>query len=226
MTVTISRERQAGQLYSAGLNAVRAGGLELHSLAMHLIMMISGTSDFAGPLWPVRELNDGSVRQLDRFIDYLLQPARDGIGLPSLYFLKRTLEATVPAKDGDRALALVRAELIKEHVDFDAVAKRDEMRLHGEREPAAQHGGDHSTEQGDNVPLKSHRGNSAVHLAARIKRERPDISERLANGEFRSVRAAAIEAGIITPPTALERIFKLLPKLSADERAELRRRLD
>src|SRR5580765_4341597 len=104
-----TREQEAGKLYSEGCKAVRTGGLELHTLAMHLILMIKGTAEFLGPLWPVRELSGGSVRQLDRFIDYLLLPARDGLELPSLYFLKQTLEATIPAKDGDRALAMVRA---------------------------------------------------------------------------------------------------------------------
>jgi hypothetical protein len=39
-------------------------------------------------------------------------------------------------------------------------------------------------------------GTSATYYIARIKRDRPDIAERLANGEFRSVAAAAKAAGI------------------------------
>ena len=219
----ITREQQAGNLYSEGCKAVRTGGLELHTLAMHLILMIKGTTEYPGQLWRKRELHGGSVRELDRFIDYLLLPVRDGLELPSLYFLKQTLEATVPAKDGDRALAMVRSELANEHVDFDKQAKLDEMKLHGEREPLAQHGGDR-TEQGDNLTLVE-RGTSASYLAARLARDFPEIADRLAKGEFRSVRAAAIAAGIITPLTPLEQILKLLPKLSDDERVELRRRL-
>ncbi len=37
-------------------------------------------------------------------------------------------------------------------------------------------------------------GNQASYLAARIARDAPAIAERLASGEFRSVRAAALEA--------------------------------
>jgi hypothetical protein len=71
------------------------------------------------------------------------------------------------------------------------------------------------------------RGENAAYLAARLKRDHPEIAERLANGEFRSIRAAAIEAGIVpTPPSALDRIIKLLPKLTADERAALLRLLN
>lgn len=40
-------------------------------------------------------------------------------------------------------------------------------------------------------------GNSADYLTRRIARDRPDILERMKAGEFPSVRAAAIEAGIV-----------------------------
>jgi hypothetical protein len=42
-------------------------------------------------------------------------------------------------------------------------------------------------------------GTSSDYLTARIARDRPDILERMKAGEFRSVRQAAIEAGIINP---------------------------
>lgn len=219
----ITREQQAGNLYSEGCKAVRTGGLELHTLAMHLILMIKGTTEYPGQLWRKRELHGGSVRELDRFIDYLLLPVRDGLELPSLYFLKQTLEATVPAKDGDRALAMVRTELANENVDFDKQAKLDEMKLHGGREPLTDYGTNQHSGH-DNI-ISKQQGTSAPYLAARLKRDFPEIAERLANGEFRSVRAAAIAAGIITPLTPLEQILKLLPKLSEDDRAELRRQL-
>ena len=220
----ITREQQAGNLYSEGCKAVRTGGLELHTLAMHLILMIKGTTEYPGQLWRKRELPGGSMRELDRFIDYLLLPVRDGLELPSLYFLKQTLEATVPAKDGDRALAMVRSELASEHVDFDKQAKLDEMKLHGEREPQPELGTNQYSGC-DNITPKTQRGTSSAYLAGVLKRDFPEIAERLANGEFRSVRAAAIAAGIITPLTPLEQILKLLPKLSEDDRAELRRQL-
>lgn len=53
-------------------------------------------------------------------------------------------------------------------------------------------------------------GNDASYLAGRIARDRPDILERMKAGEFKSVRAAAIEAGIVRVPhdddVALERL--------------------
>jgi hypothetical protein len=73
MIYNVTREREAGQLYSDGAKAVRGGGHELRSLATHLILMIKGTAQYPGALWPVRELHDGKVVNLDRFIDYLLR---------------------------------------------------------------------------------------------------------------------------------------------------------
>ncbi len=46
------------------------------------------------------------------------------------------------------------------------------------------------------VTAGSVHGTNAEYLARRIARDRPDVLERMAAGEFRSVRAAAIEAGI------------------------------
>lgn len=66
----------------------------------------------------------------------------------------------------------------------------------------------------------------AAYLVRRLKRDFPDIAVALARGEYRSARAAAIAAGIIKPPTALEKILKLLPKLTPTERRQLRARLD
>lgn len=47
-------------------------------------------------------------------------------------------------------------------------------------------------------------GRTADYLTARIARDRPDVLDRMKAGEFRSVRAAAIEAGIVPddPPPA------------------------
>jgi hypothetical protein len=49
------------------------------------------------------------------------------------------------------------------------------------------------------------RGTSAEYLTRRIARDHPDVLSRMQAGEFRSVRAAALEAGII-PRTQTVRI--------------------
>ena len=42
-------------------------------------------------------------------------------------------------------------------------------------------------------------GTDTSYLAARLKRDHPEIAARVANGEFKSIRAAALEAGIVKP---------------------------
>lgn len=61
--------------------------------------------------------------------------------------------------------------------------------------PLARRGGDRRNHQGDGH-RPGRRSNQAGNLTARIARDRPDIWERMKNGEFSSVAAAAREAGI------------------------------
>jgi len=61
-------------------------------------------------------------------------------------------------------------------------------------------------------------GETSSYLAARIARDRPDILEEMKAGKYRSVRAAAIDAGIITVPTNLQNAQKAFSKLSKDDR--------
>jgi hypothetical protein len=215
-----AREQEAGQLYTDGRRAIRNGGHDLHSVAMHLILMVKGTADHPGALWPVRELNNGDVVRLDRFIDYLLRPAREGLGLPTLHFLKRVLLATIPAADGERALKLVRDELRKEHVDLDEHARRDEMRMQGTRPALAEHGEiGRGRDRGDNITSEE-RGTSSAYLAAKLRRDHPEIADRMARGEFRSVRAAAIAAGIVRQTTALDQLRRAWRRASSEQQEE------
>jgi hypothetical protein len=60
------------------------------------------------------------------------------------------------------------------------------------------------------------RGTSADYLTRRIVRDYPDIAERMRNGEFTSVRAAALEAGItarmlsvrVDDPASIARVLR------------------
>jgi len=65
-------------------------------------------------------------------------------------------------------------------------------------------------------------GNSADYLTARIARDRPDILEDMRAGKYKSVRAAALDAGIVRarisiPADAEDAAIVLLKKFSADE---------
>ncbi|MFA4973268.1 MAG: hypothetical protein WC683_11690, partial [bacterium] len=57
-----------------------------------------------------------------------------------------------------------------------------------------------------------------TYLIRRLWRDRPDIAEKLAKGEYTSARQAAIAAGIIKIPSALEVAVKALRKLPEVER--------
>jgi hypothetical protein len=68
---------------------------------------------------------------------------------------------------------------------------------------------------------KAEQGTSRSYTLARLKRERPDLFERVKAKKL-SANAAAIETGFRTPPaTPFERILKLLPKLTESERQQL-----
>jgi S-adenosylmethionine synthetase len=57
----------------------------------------------------------------------------------------------------------------------------------------------------------------ADYLAARIKRDRPDIAARVEAGEFRSMRAAALEAGIVKPACPVKAAKKAVEKMDEDQ---------
>ena len=113
----------------------------------------------------------------------------------------------------------------------DAAAKviRDAATVMAEAEPLMQHGeiGRGRADEdrpSDRRSIKA--GENAAYLAARIKRDRPDIAHAVERGEYRSMRAAAIAADIIKPPTPCQRVLRLLPKLTAEDRETVRQALD
>lgn len=62
------------------------------------------------------------------------------------------------------------------------------------------------------------RDNRADYLTARIKRDNPEIFEGLKNGDFKSVRQAAIAAGIIKVPNLYELAMKAYLRLPANKK--------
>lgn len=68
-------------------------------------------------------------------------------------------------------------------------------------------------------------GTSASYLMGRLQRDFPDIAQRLANGEFKSVAAAARAAGLEKSRDPVEAIVRMITKLSARDRARLMERL-
>jgi hypothetical protein len=73
----------------------------------------------------------------------------------------------------------------------------------------------------DNI-TKLQRGTQATYLAARLKRDRPDLAAKVVSGEIKSIRAAAIEAGIVKVPSALVLLKRAWKKASHGEREEFK----
>jgi hypothetical protein len=71
----------------------------------------------------------------------------------------------------------------------------------------------------DNIDNKAaeyvERGTSSEYLAARIARDRPDIQEKMKQGQYPSVRAAAIDAGIVKPRVKIEWKADATPEMIA-----------
>lgn len=87
--------------------------------------------------------------------------------------------------------------------DLDAEARARVARVAALATPLNANGGDRQSANFQSYNYKTERmesaGTDSEYLTARIARDRPDILERMKAGEYRSVRSAAIDAGIIDP---------------------------
>ncbi len=98
---------------------------------------------------------------------------------------------------------LIRPEWVRIAVDWLKQEQRPEPVTKSEVEFAlGSHGGDRRSEQArhDQPTASSLKyGGNPDYLKARLQRDHPELAAALDRGEFRSARAAAIEAGIIKP---------------------------
>jgi hypothetical protein len=82
-----------------------------------------------------------------------------------------------------------------------------------------------TNQHSDNVTtLKPERGNSRAYTLDRLQREQPELFAQVEAGKL-STNAAAIEAGWRRKLTPFERVQKLLPDLTAEQRRWLREAL-
>lgn len=61
------------------------------------------------------------------------------------------------------------------------------------------------------------RGTDPTYLLARMKRDAPEVAQDYLDGKHKSIRAAAIVAGIIKVPSNYEQAIKAIGKLTPDE---------
>ena len=110
----------------------------------------------------------------------------------------------------------------------------DELQLYCRKQPEVRNlilnamdeggkaGGDHGNQhtggkrQIDNINLPTKGGTSAIYLAKRLKRDRPDLFQQVLDGKL-SVNAAAIAAEFRKKLTPFDQVLRLLDKLTETE---------
>ncbi len=94
-------------------------------------------------------------------------------------------------------------EVLQHLIDGPAttVEERAQLQL-----PLALQGRPQEIDKGNNVTFTpTKRGNDPAYLTGRIARDRPDVLEGMKAGKYPSVRAAARDAGIVTPTLTIPR---------------------
>lgn len=215
-----SPEQIAGEVYSLTATALEKGEFGFEALAQHIPYALGRNKDkFVS--WRKRSIPpEGKIVELDRFEDYLLLPVREGFGLPSLYFVDGMLK--VMGKKGALALECLRIEI----PDWDARVEKERMKQGVKEAPSEVGPGQGKRTDLSDEPsvnnTKLVRGSTNVeYLTARIKRDAPAIAKRLEDGEFKSVRAAAIEAGIVKPVSPVDQIKRLWGTLDRETEREI-----
>ena len=80
-------------------------------------------------------------------------------------------------------------------------------------------GANQYTSNADNISIAHSRkfGTDPTYLLARMKRDAPEVAQDYLDGKHKSIRAAAIVAGIIKVPSNYEQAIKAVGKLTPDE---------
>src|SRR5262245_35370539 len=194
-------ERVAGEQCSIMRETLGTGDWP-SMLPAHLLVML-GDNEWQRPIWQRRRMPpEGRLVVLKRFDDYLMKPFREGLGFKSWW----TVHSALETQGGDGSRAIDRLGEVVE--DYDEKVRRDRQRnTYLKHDPLAAHGeigGGHG--RGVNHTSVQRGSGNRDYLVARLKRDHPDIARRYEAGEFRSARAAAIEAGIVSVPGGLDRL--------------------
>jgi hypothetical protein len=109
--------------------------------------------------------------------------------------------------------------------ELDAIMKAKRGQTVGEVLALKPNGTNQFTSTGfdknENIKPSNDGGTSATYRIAKLKRDAPEIAERLASGEFPNVREAERAAGMPVPNklTALEKIQRAFTRLDAGDQA-------
>jgi len=178
----------------------------IRSLPGVIVIMVANHHEDGTPVWarvsfPDKTFTHASVEE------WIKSKSRAGLGM-SLGYLLNMLSAhddLMQPGSADEA-----RRLLAEHGISAATAVMKDARKVGV------HGG--ARQQVDNVNLNKG-GNSAQYLAGLIKRDHPDIAAAVERGEYRSIRAAAIAAGIVKVKSPLDNLLHWWARCGEQERA-------
>jgi len=212
-------EQIAGETYLSVWESLNDGQHGMRRLALHIPYVLGYGTDKIEH-WRRREIPNGRAPlliELDKPEDYFIKKPREGLGLESLYFLDGAMKLL--GKNGSDALICLRKSI----PDWDDRIEKEA----GKRIEAKE------TKQGKRIDITCQNLTSDSSQVARaesngvsrytqvkldrLAKDRPDLLDRVKAKEL-SVQAAAIEAGIISIPTRLEKAIKSYLILNADER--------
>ena len=138
-------------------------------------------------------------------------------------FVRRGLE--LDPVEVEWALEGLKRRKPKEAVPFEQAIT--EGRSYTRKEAGALGGRGHkAVANGHSFVASATSSNAIQRIVRRLKRDAPDIAAALGRGEYRSARAAAIAAGIVKPPTALDQLRRAWRRATPDERQTFRQEID
>lgn len=212
-----------GRSHCNAIEWLKEGKVCLSGAPSSLFTLLS-TSEGGRPNWTYfvvpstgREIRHTSV------LDWITRQPTEGLGV-TLKFVVDVLTNAEDPKLGGATLAMLDQQLRAEGYDGinaaiagqkiakvpAALTASEAGKLGGRGKKKAEKAVDHINSFGG--------GTSADYIAARIKRDHPDIAARVEAGEFKSMRAAGIVAGVVkAPPSDVEKARKALDKLSDDD---------
>ena len=156
-----------------------------------------------GKLW--MERNDRDGKPFTSFEKFALAPLWHGLEIKSMSRL---------------------VEYVKEDAEVVKMVEREMEGLKDDADNSPGPGRGHKKHVDNiNVFNDAKGGTSAEYLLRRLKRDAPEIADDYIEGKFKSVRAAAIAAGIVKVQSPYEMIGKQLAKLSRLELMDLQARI-
>jgi hypothetical protein len=173
-----------------------------------IIIMLKNQHEDGTPLW-ARVAFPDKVFEHASAEDWIKSKSRAGLGM-SLGYLFNMLAAhddLMGAGSADEAREL----LAGCGITAKTAVMKDARKVREHRRPKK------DESKGYNVTFK--RGNSADYLAGLLKRDHPEIAKGVERGEYKSIRAAAIAAGIVKVKTPLDTLRSTWAKASEEERA-------